>query len=73
MHLDVDMVSNATWHHSENEVTYMESRNIVVKVDGSEWNDSAIMFTAHYDTSSLAPGTCDLGALHDLLRVGRCH
>jgi Zn-dependent M28 family amino/carboxypeptidase len=34
----------------------MESRNIAIKFEGSKWNDSAVLFTAHYDTSSLAPG-----------------
>jgi Zn-dependent M28 family amino/carboxypeptidase len=40
-------------------VTYMESRNILVKFEGSAWNKSAVLFTAHYDTSSLAPGATD--------------
>jgi Zn-dependent M28 family amino/carboxypeptidase len=51
-------------------VTYMESRNILVKFEGSTWNESAILFTAHYDTSSLAPGaTDDTIAVVSLLQI----
>jgi len=54
--LDVDSITNGSWYSRGNTVTYMESRNIAIKFEGSKWNDSAVLFTAHYDTSSLAPG-----------------
>ncbi|KAG8763923.1 hypothetical protein FRC15_007826, partial [Serendipita sp. 397] len=50
----------------------MESRNIVVRFDGSKWNESAILFNAHYDTSSLAPGaTDDSVAVVSLLQIAQ--
>lgn len=56
MQLDIDLATNGSWYTIRNEVTYMESRNIIVKFEGSKWNNSAVLFSAHYDTSSLAPG-----------------
>ncbi|CAG7854086.1 Vacuolar membrane protease {ECO:0000250/UniProtKB:P38244} {ECO:0000305}; AltName: Full=FXNA-related family protease 1 {ECO:0000250/UniProtKB:P38244} [Serendipita indica DSM 11827] len=68
--LDFDTKTNASWYSEDQSVTYMESRNIVIKFDGSKWNDSAVLLTAHYDTSSLAPGaTDDSLAVVSLLQV----
>ncbi|KAG8834684.1 hypothetical protein FRC17_007769 [Serendipita sp. 399] len=70
--LDIDHATNASWYGSGGYVTYMESRNIVIKFDGSKWNESATLFTAHYDTSSLAPGaTDDSIAVVSLLQMAR--
>ncbi|KIM32383.1 hypothetical protein M408DRAFT_218052 [Serendipita vermifera MAFF 305830] len=57
--IDVDKHNNASWYPTPGTVTYMESRNIAIKFEGSKWNESAVLFTAHYDTSSLAPGATD--------------
>ena len=61
--LDFDKKTNASWYDEDQSMTYMESRNIVVKFDGSKWNESAVLLTAHYDTSSLAPGAFDVSRI----------
>lgn len=41
---------------------YFEGTNILVKVPGSELNDSnAVLFSAHFDSVSTAPGATDNG------------
>jgi Zn-dependent M28 family amino/carboxypeptidase len=41
---------------------YFEGTNILVKVPGSEQDDSnAVLFSAHYDSVSSAPGATDNG------------
>ncbi|PVF98565.1 Zn-dependent exopeptidase [Serendipita vermifera] len=58
--LDLEPTTNASWYTpQDSSVTYMESRNIAIKFEGSKYNDSAVLLTAHYDTSSLAPGATD--------------
>ncbi|KAG9053237.1 hypothetical protein FS842_008467 [Serendipita sp. 407] len=70
--LDADDSTNAWWYEGASHITYMESRNIVVRFDGSKWNESAILFNAHYDTSSLAPGaTDDSVAVVSLLQIAQ--
>jgi hypothetical protein len=57
MTFDLKPTTNASWYTpGDSSVTYMESRNIAVKFEGSKYNNSAILLTAHYDTSSLALG-----------------
>jgi Zn-dependent M28 family amino/carboxypeptidase len=49
--------TNVTFYRDPRSVAYFESRNIVIKFEGSRYNDSAILWGAHYDSVSLAPGT----------------
>ncbi|CAG8604049.1 3297_t:CDS:2 [Acaulospora colombiana] len=58
--LDLKPTTNASWYMpQDSSVTYVESRNLAIKFEGSKYNDSAILLTAHYDTSALAPGATD--------------
>ena len=63
IHLSEDTVSNATYV-SERGGFYFESTNILVKVDGTDAPDvrsDGVVFSAHYDSVSTAPGATDDG------------
>lgn len=64
-----DLQSNATWS-SQGGVTYFEGNNILVKVDGREPDIEAVLFSAHFDSVSTAPGATDDGmAVATLLQL----
>lgn len=56
------MVSNATFS-TERGSYYFEGTNILVKIDGtdSQANLDGVLFSAHYDSVSTAPGATDDG------------
>lgn len=61
--LSDDSVSNASYITSRG-VTYFEAKNILVKVEGtdaSSIDSGAVLFSAHYDSVSTAPGATDDG------------
>ncbi|GJE94757.1 Zn-dependent exopeptidase [Phanerochaete sordida] len=63
IHLSEDRVSNATWV-MERGGFYFESTNILVKVDGTDTpqvRSDGVVFSAHYDSVSTAPGATDNG------------
>ncbi|KDQ61200.1 hypothetical protein JAAARDRAFT_32197 [Jaapia argillacea MUCL 33604] len=60
-----DLTSNSTWALSASSTgVYFESTNILVKIPGTdpEYHDKdAVLFSAHYDSVSTAPGATDDG------------
>ena len=42
-------------------VAYFESLNVLVKIDGSKPDLDGVLFSAHFDSVSTAPGTTDDG------------
>ncbi|KAJ3571738.1 hypothetical protein NP233_g3556 [Leucocoprinus birnbaumii] len=63
VHVVDDLRSNGSWASSSYGV-YFEGTNVLVKVDGTNpdfWDKSGVLFSAHYDSVSTAPGTTDDG------------
>ncbi|TFK39821.1 hypothetical protein BDQ12DRAFT_681281 [Crucibulum laeve] len=63
VHVVNDLTSNASWATGSYGV-YFEGTNILVKVDGSDnryLKSGGILFSAHYDSVSTAPGVTDDG------------
>lgn len=63
VHVTSDLVSNASWA-SPLRATYFEGTNILVKIDGSDaqyQEKGGVLFSAHYDSVSTAPGVTDNG------------
>ncbi|KAF8161606.1 hypothetical protein B0H34DRAFT_796365 [Crassisporium funariophilum] len=61
LHISNDLVSNGSWASSLYGV-YFEGTNILVKIDGTSRSASGgILFSAHYDSVSTAPGATDDG------------
>ena len=60
IHLSEDLVSNATYV-TDRGATYFESTNILVKIDGTDAKSDGVVFSAHYDSVSTAPGATDNG------------
>ncbi|EKM53681.1 uncharacterized protein PHACADRAFT_125584 [Phanerochaete carnosa HHB-10118-sp] len=63
IHLSDDMVSNATYV-TDRGGFYFESTNILVKIDGTDGppvRSNGVVFSAHYDSVSTAPGATDNG------------
>jgi acetylornithine deacetylase/succinyl-diaminopimelate desuccinylase-like protein len=64
--VDNDLRSNGSWAQdslSGPSAVYFEGTNILVKIEGTR-NDAdsdAVLFSAHYDSVSTAPGTTDDG------------
>lgn len=60
-----DLVSNASWAVARSPKkqygVYFEGTNILVKIDGSEPHTGGVLFSAHYDSVSTAPGATDDG------------
>lgn len=52
--VDDDMVSNGTW--AAGQIIYFEGSNILVSVDGTQPDLDAVLFSAHFDSVSTAPG-----------------
>jgi Zn-dependent M28 family amino/carboxypeptidase len=68
IHLSNDLISNATFvgqrTASGTSATYYEGTNILVKIDGTDApavESSGVLFSAHYDSVSTAPGATDDG------------
>ncbi|KIJ55609.1 hypothetical protein M422DRAFT_151554 [Sphaerobolus stellatus SS14] len=61
VHILDDIYSNATWGSSAGFGVYYEGNNILVKIDGEEPDLEAVLFSAHYDSVSTAPGATDDG------------
>lgn len=64
VHISQDLVSNASWPVGSSYGVYFEGTNILVKIDGSdpEYQDKGgVLFSAHYDSVSTAPGVTDDG------------
>ncbi|KAF8161605.1 hypothetical protein B0H34DRAFT_796364 [Crassisporium funariophilum] len=58
-----DLVSNATWVSATHGVSF-EGNNILVKIEGTEpefRNAGGVLFSAHFDSVSTAPGVTDDG------------
>ena len=63
IHLSDDMVSSATYF-TERGGFYFEGTNILVKIDGTDAptvRSKGVVFSAHYDSVSTAPGATDNG------------
>ncbi|KAG8872471.1 hypothetical protein FRB98_009577, partial [Tulasnella sp. 332] len=73
VHVSDDIESNATYiggisNLAGTSLTYFEGNNILVKIDGPKSNDDesksnpgAVLFSAHFDSVSTAPGATDDG------------
>ena len=59
VHIVDDLRSNATWYSGT--AVYFEGNNILVKVDGKDSGLEAVLFSAHFDSVSTAPGATDDG------------
>jgi Zn-dependent M28 family amino/carboxypeptidase len=63
--VDSDTRSNASWAGSVGQGIYFEGTNVLVKVDGTDpalsQKSGAVLFSAHYDSVSTAPGATDDG------------
>lgn len=58
-----DLRSNGSWA-SPGYGVYFEGTNILVKIEGTEpryWDKEGVLFSAHYDSVSTAPGATDDG------------
>ncbi|RXW23698.1 hypothetical protein EST38_g2170 [Candolleomyces aberdarensis] len=62
VHVSNDLTSNGSWASTAYGV-YFEGTNLLVKIDGTEDDDEkgAVLFSAHYDSVSTAPGATDDG------------
>ncbi|KAF5317305.1 hypothetical protein D9611_003592 [Ephemerocybe angulata] len=60
VHIDNDLKSNTSWASPTFSV-YFEGTNLLVKIDGTGDSDEAVLFSAHYDSVSTAPGATDDG------------
>ncbi|KAK0456080.1 putative zinc metalloprotease [Armillaria borealis] len=63
VHVVDDLVSNGSWASGAYGV-YFEGTNILVKIDGTEkeyTEHGGVLFSAHYDSVSTAPGATDDG------------
>ena len=64
VHISQDLISNASWVARSSYGVYFEGTNILVRIDGSdpEYQDKGgVLFSAHYDSVSTAPGATDDG------------
>ena len=64
VHVADDRVSNASWAVGSSHGVYFEGTNILVKVDGTDpeyRTHGGVLFSAHYDSVSTAPGATDDG------------
>jgi acetylornithine deacetylase/succinyl-diaminopimelate desuccinylase-like protein len=60
VHVDDDRTTNVTFFRNGN-AAYFESLNVVVKIDGSKSDLDGVLFSAHFDSVSTAPGATDDG------------
>ncbi|KAG8906195.1 hypothetical protein FRB99_007411 [Tulasnella sp. 403] len=60
VHVSDDNTSNATY--AGGQVVYFEGNNVLVKIDGSDPDSKGgVLFSAHFDSVSTAPGATDDG------------
>lgn len=59
VHVADDIRTNATWYAGGG--VYFEGNNILVKIDGKQPELEAVLFSAHFDSVSTAPGATDDG------------
>ncbi|KAF8520457.1 Zn-dependent exopeptidase [Hysterangium stoloniferum] len=59
VHIANDLQSNATWYSGNG--IYFEGNNVLVKIDGRQPELDAVLFSAHFDSVSTAPGATDDG------------
>lgn len=63
LHVDDDLRSNGSWAGAHG--VYFEGTNILVKIDGTldppNSDSNGVLFSAHYDSVSTAPGATDDG------------
>jgi Zn-dependent M28 family amino/carboxypeptidase len=71
VHISDDLVSNGSWTNAGVTGVYFEGTNVLVKVDGTDSErHGGVLFSAHYDSVSTAPGATDNGmAVVTLLRL----
>jgi hypothetical protein len=71
VHISDDLVSNGSWANAGVTGVYFEGTNVLVKVDGTDSGEyGGVLFSAHYDSVSTAPGATDDGmAVATLLRL----
>lgn len=63
-HIGNDLISNVSFVYANKEGVYFEGTNILVKIDGTNaeyLNQGGVLFSAHYDSVSTAPGVTDDG------------
>ncbi|KAF8814879.1 hypothetical protein BYT27DRAFT_7081330 [Phlegmacium glaucopus] len=61
VHISNDITTNGSWSLASSGV-YFEGTNILVKIDGTSTATSGgVLFSAHYDSVSTAPGSTDDG------------
>ncbi|KAF9465216.1 hypothetical protein BDZ94DRAFT_1350181 [Collybia nuda] len=60
-HVVEDTVSNASWTAVALHGVHFEGNNILVKIDGTDATLRGVLFSAHLDSVSTAPGTTDDG------------
>ncbi|KIM32871.1 hypothetical protein M408DRAFT_20208 [Serendipita vermifera MAFF 305830] len=61
VHVEDDLVSNATYVEGKHMGFYFEGLNILVKVEGRNASLPAVLFSAHFDSESTSPGATDDG------------
>ena len=69
VHIADDLISNGSWSSasqpsaSQSSGVYFEGTNILVKIDGTSTatDRDGVLFSAHYDSVSTAPGSTDDG------------
>ena len=60
-HVEDDLTSNVTYGIPDNIEAYFEGSNILVKVKGKKPGLPSVLFSAHFDSVSTAPGATDDG------------
>ncbi|KAI0055717.1 Zn-dependent exopeptidase [Artomyces pyxidatus] len=58
VHIVNDTTSTAAFFYT-NRAVYFEGNNIIVKVDGTDETAKGVLFSAHFDSVSTAPGATD--------------
>ncbi|EMD33040.1 hypothetical protein CERSUDRAFT_118442 [Gelatoporia subvermispora B] len=68
VHLVIDLRTNASFFNTRGHGTYFEGSNVFVKIDGTDAplanpdeKPNAVLFSAHFDSVSTAPGATDDG------------
>lgn len=60
-HVEDDRTSNVTFGFSENVQAYFEGSNVLAKINGTKPELNSVLFSAHFDSVSTAPGATDDG------------
>jgi hypothetical protein len=56
-----DVYSNASWAPNSRLGVYYEGNNILLRINGTSPSESGVLFSAHFDSVSTAPGAVDDG------------